>query len=98
MTMEAFVFVKAAPGKHKEVISRLAEAAPNKKSFKIVGIKKVYRTSGEEYDAVAVVSADGIDGIYKVADEIKTLTSKGPEQIVVGTNLMLLMPKTVGDP
>ena len=95
--MEAFVFVKAAPGKHLDVISRLAEAAPNKKSYAIKGIKEVFRTSGE-YDAVAVITADDMDGINKIADVVKTLTSRGSEQIVAETNIMARWIKPMGDP
>jgi len=91
--MEAFIYVKAHPGRTREVISRLAEGKG--RTFNITGIKKVYRTTGE-WDAVAIVEARDLQGVFDISDLISNLKSPGP--IVTKTIVVPMHPKQVGDP
>jgi len=90
--MEAFIYVKAHPGKTSEVVSHLAAG---KKTFDIKGMRKVYRTSGE-WDAVTIVEASDLQGIFDIADLITNFKGSGP--IVTKTCVVPAIPKQMGDP
>ena len=90
--MEAFVFVRCVPGKTREVVRHMAAG---KKTFDIMGMKEVFRTSGE-WDAVAVVEADDLQGILDLRDKISDFRDQ--DQLVSQTSVVLRMPKQLGDP
>jgi len=104
MTVEAFICVKAAPGNEDELVRQLAEEDSRRpKTFKIKGIKEVYRTTGD-WDAVVITQADNLKGISDIEDQILDFETDGKTvgkpvgYVVTDTKVLTRVIKHVGDP
>jgi hypothetical protein len=98
MTVNALVLVKAVRGKHGDLVKALADEDATKTSYKIKGIKQIYRTSCGDHDAVAKISANDSEGIAKIERVIKSLKNDKGERLVSQAHTMPTVIKRPGDP
>jgi hypothetical protein len=98
MVVEALILVKAVSrGNHKDLVQALADKEdPKNMRYKIKGIERVYEAKCKDHDAVVAVSAEDLDGIAVIENEIKGLKGSGP--LVSDTHVIPSVVKARGDP
>ncbi len=98
MTVEAFILVKSAPGKSRDLTIKIAaaEGIGKRRTWKIKGVKKVYRATGE-YDIIVHASSRDTNEIFAIADKLAAMTAS-PQRATLRVEVIILGPKKMGDP